>query len=356
MKYKKAFFIIFFIAIQLATPLWAQESEWRKCHNYLPFYYVNDGVTQEYEMVPRTAQELGLKGNIRALEYDYKKGYSLKSQENEYLYANAITFERNGYIRSKLRLRKKPKQRPQTIKKVNYGYGNEAIVNGKILYIENSVLDESTTNSFKEEDPRITFDYDYITEDGKITFDTTSLMQVMIYIGDNFKIQRVYNNKGKLFKERRYSKVSNKIKSNGLATAVKNTPFYLSRITSFSYDDEMRLVKTFMTKKRPDGSSEGFNEVTYSYKEIGDKLQVTKEYEENNRVYEELKIFNSAKLLTEVTEKVSYPSGRTTSQTYQYQYEYDAQGNWTERRAYQLVPNQANKLIQTTNREIIYRD
>ena len=358
MKNIRIFILVLFIFNSFLSPLKAQESKWTKCLNYEPFYFTEDEANEEYEIIPRTAKDYGLKGNVKIVENEFKDGYSINGQENKYKFAKAISFFENGFIYKKYLRRQKSNYAPEIIKETEYTYGNEAIVNGKILSI-NKKEKEKTSLRLKQEGPVIEFEYRYTNEDGKKSYTNGDLLELMIYVGENLKIQRVFTKEGKLFKERRYHKITSKVGSNGNIVPVKDGRFYLSSITSYSYDNQMRITRKFTTKKRPNGKANGYSNTNYTYEKVGNDLQV-KITIDNHYVDKTDKIitYNSAGHQTSV-KYMYYPdkkSNRVNTDIYKYEYEYDSKGNWIKRKEFFLDSNKNYKLSHTRSRKIFYYD
>lgn len=357
MKNIRIFILVLFIFNSFISPLKAQESKWTKCLNYEPFYFTEDEANEEYEIIPRTAKDYGLKGNVKIVENEFKDGYSINGQENKYKFAKAISFFENGFIYKKYLRRQKSNYAPEIIKETEYIYGNEAIVNGKILSI-NKKEKEKTSLRLKQEGPVIEFEYRYTNEDGKTSYTNGDLLELMIYVGENLKIQRVFTKEGKLFKERRYHKITSKVGSNGNIVPVKDGRFYLSSITSYSYDNQMRVTRKYTTKQRPNGEGNGYSIINYTYDKIEDKLQVKviidKSYTSKT---ERVLTFNSAGNLISVKEKVFHDrSNRISTFNYKYEYEYDSKGNWTKKNVFYSDSNEDYKFDYTESRKIFYYD
>ena len=329
--------------------------------NYEPFYFTDYGANEEYEIIPRTAKDYGLKGNVKIVENQFKDGYSKNGQEHKYKFAKAISFFDNGFIYKKYLRGQKSNYAPEIIKETEYTYGNEAIVNGKILSI-NKKEKEKTSTRLKQEGPKIDFEYRYTNEDGNTSYTNGQLFELMIYVGENLKIQRVYTKDGKLLKERRYHKQTTKVITNKVgysySAPVKDGKFYLSSITSYSYDDQMRVTRKYTTKQRPNGEGNGYSIINYTYDKIEDKLQVKviidKSYTSKT---ERVLTFNSAGNLISVKEKVFHDrSNRISTFNYKYEYEYDTKGNWTKKNVFYSDSNEDYKFDYTESRKIFYYD
>lgn len=356
MKNIKIFILVLFIFNSFLSPLKAQESKWTKCLNYEPFYFTLDREYDEYEIIPRTAKDYGLKGNVLAVESEFITGNQFRGQDNKYKYANAVSFFENGFISSKYLKRKKLNYAPEVVEKTEYVYGNEAIVNGKILSI-NKKVKEKTSLRLKQEGPEIEFEYRYTNEDGKKSYTNGDLLELMIYVGENLKIQRVFTKEGKLFKERRYHKITTKVGSNGNIIPVKDGKFYLSSITSYSYDDQMRVTRKYTTKQRPNGVGNGYSITNYTYNKIEDKLQVKVI---NDKSYigktETVLTFNSAgNLIFEKVKEFHNRSNRINTYNNKYEYEYDSKGNWIKRTVFYSDSNKT-KGEYSKSRKIFYHD
>ncbi|WP_431109412.1 hypothetical protein [Winogradskyella poriferorum] len=357
MMNKGVFIMIVLIFNCLFLSLKAQESKWIKYLNYEPFYFAEDEANEEYEIIPRTAKDYGLKGNVLAVENEFKAGYQTKGEENKYKFAKAVSFFENGFISSKYLKRQKLNYASEVVEKTEYVYGNEAIVNGKILSI-NKKVKEKTSTRLKQEGPKIEFEYRYTNEDGKTSYTNGDLLELMIYVGENLKIQRVFTKEGKLFRERRYHKITTKL-VNGYQVPVKDGEFYLSTITSYSYDDQMRITRKSTTKKRPNGEANGYSTTKYTYEKVGNDLQV-KITIDNHYADKTDKIitYNSAGHPTSV-KYMYYPdkkSNRVNTDIYKYEYEYDSKGNWIKRKEFFLDSNKNYKLSHTRSRKIFYHD
>jgi len=355
MKNIRIFILVLFIFNSFLSPLKAQESKWTKCLNYEPFYFTEGKANEEHEIIPRTAKDLGLKGNVKIVEYEFKDGYSTNDQENKYKYSNAVSFFENGFIYKKYLRRQKSNYSPEIIRETEYIYGNEAIVNGKILSI-NKKVKEKTSLRLKQEGPEIEFEYRYTNEDGKTSYTNGDLLELMIYVGENLKIQRVFTKEGKLFKERRYHKITRKVGSNGVIVPVKDGKFYLSSITGYSYDNQMRITRMFTTKKRPNGEANGYSTTKYTYEKVGNDLQVKITIDNSNnydRKNEIIKTYNSAGHVTSIKDIYSSKNGNYVDiHIYKTEYEYDSKGNWTKK----TVSDSDYDFDQTLSRKIFYYD
>lgn len=331
-------------------------------HDYKPFFALNDNhpieKDLEYNMIPRRRDDFTLNGNVYRLE-------SSRKEENR-IVTKIYSFSKDGWLQGKYW-------------RYKYQYNDfldkatdKDIILKRDVYYEN--MDNSSERTFLmaveieeqikpdwdaaafEESSTIDFSYCFVDSQGNPGGTNSDFIRILVGRDEKI-IMRTFSRNGELRRERHYLPKEDYASSYNvraykikLADGIPN--YYLSRTSSFTYDDQDRIVSILTSYTNAEGKNTSYKREKISYESKNGNLEVIKENEGSGPELvlgpqKSKKVFNRNGLLIAEGKWNNYGGGFSMKS---YQYEWDSKGNWIKRQQY----SENNELLETIERKIEY--